>query len=145
LKLCIESNARQCSSFAAEVALKVFEPRWLRFLVAGAVNSVVTYVVYLGLLQFVDYRVAYTLSFVLGILFSYWMNAAFVFRKAVSLRTFLSFPLVYLAQYVLGVLLLSVAVEWLGIAPWLAPLLVLAITVPLTFFLSLTVFGERKA
>jgi putative flippase GtrA len=114
-----------------------------RFLVAGAVNTGLTWLAYLALLRVTGYRVAFTVSFVLGILLSYALNARFVFRRPVEWGSFLRFPLVYVAQYLAGLLLVSLLVEWLHVATWVAPLLVLVVTIPLTYVLTRAVFAAR--
>jgi putative flippase GtrA len=104
-----------------------------RFVAAGAVNTAATYVAYLALLQIAMYRVAFTLAFAAGILLSYALNARFVFRRPASWRSAWRFPLIYLLQYVLGLALVSICVEWLHAPQWLAPLIPLAVTTPLTY------------
>lgn len=87
---------------------------------------------------------AYTLSFVSGILLSYGLNARYVFRANITLDTFFRFPAVYLGQYLLGLAVISLLVEKLGVAAWLAPAVVLLITVPTTFMLSRKVFSLKE-
>lgn len=115
-----------------------------RFAVAGVVNTGATYIAYLLLLQVASYRVAFTLAFVLGILLSYALSALFVFRQRTSWRTFLRFPWIYVVQYLLGLLLVTLAVEWLGLPAWLAPLAALSITIPLTYLLSRALFAGES-
>lgn len=116
-----------------------------RFLVAGTVNTGVTYALYLVLLAFADYRIAFTVSFVAGILLSYALNARFVFRRPAQWSTFLRFPLLYAGQYLAGMLLLAVVVEWLGVPAWLGPLVVLAVMVPATYLLTRMIFTSGAA
>jgi len=115
-----------------------------RFLVAGVLNTALTYLLYVLLLQVVSYRVAFTLAYVAGILVSYALSARFVFRKQTSWRSFLRFPFVYLAQYLAGLLLVSLLVEWLSVPAWLAPLVALLVTIPLTYVLSRAVFAGAR-
>ena len=48
----------------------------VRYLIAGGVNTIVTYIVYLLLLTPVGYRIAYFLAFILGIGLSFVLDAA---------------------------------------------------------------------
>jgi putative flippase GtrA len=48
----------------------------------------------------------------------------------------LYYPLVYLAQFLLGLLLLKVLIGAMHMSAWLAPLLVSVLTIPMTFLLS---------
>lgn len=115
-----------------------------RFLITGLFNTAITYVLYLLFLQFMAYQLAYSVVFVLGILISYVLNAGFVFRARMTLGTLARFPLVYVAQYALGMGLVVVLVEFAGVAAWLAPLCAIAVTVPLTFVLSRFIFTKHK-
>ena len=107
-----------------------------RFLLAGALNTAATYAVYLLLLSVLGYTLAYSLAFILGILIAYAMNSRYVFRVATSLRTFALFPLVYAAQYLVGVAALRIAVVEFGVAQKYALIASIAVTVPMTFLLN---------
>src|ERR1039457_2504705 len=100
-------------------------PEFLRFLVSGAINTVLTYVLYLLLLLVLSYTVAYTCCYVVGVFLSYYLNARFVFRSPVSLATAGRYPVVYLVQYVVSIVLLHVLVEVCGLDPRIVPLLVM--------------------
>ncbi len=108
----------------------------LRFLIAGAVNTVVTYAIYLALLSLLDYTLAYTFAYVIGIVISYLMSTAFVFRVTRTAANMATFPLVYLVQYLLGALVLNLAVRWMGIPDRFALIASIVVTIPVTFFLS---------
>lgn len=116
--------------------MKSFSGEPLRFLVAGGFNTAVTYLVYLGALQFVPYRVAYSTSFAVGIFLGYAVNTWFVFKAPWNWRKMLAYPLVYLMQYLVGLLMLSLLVESGWVDKRLAPLIVVILTLPLTFVAS---------
>jgi putative flippase GtrA len=125
--------------------MKSFKGEAFRFLVAGALNTAATYVLYLALLQIVPYRVAYTVSYAIGIVLAYAINTLFVFRSAWNWRRLLAFPLVYVVQYALGVLVLTLLVEPGFLSERLAPLGVVAITIPFTFLASRYLIKGRSA
>ena len=108
----------------------------LRFVLVGLANTGFTYLIYLALLTWIRYELAYVLAYVVGIGTSYLMNAAFVFRQPLSWRGALTFPTVYIVQMVLGTLLLKALVEFAGIAESVAPLIVVAASLPVTFLMS---------
>lgn len=110
--------------------------KWARFLAGGAANTLLTYSAYLALKHMLPYQAAYLFAYMLGIVFSYWFNSQFVFRVALSLRKFLSYPLVYVVQYVASAFLLFGMVELIGIDATFAPLVVTAAMVPLTYLMS---------
>lgn len=114
-----------------------------RFIFFGAVNSLLSYMIYLILLSFLNYPTAYTLAYVAGILISYYLNTKFVFKEQFDSTKALKYPLVYLVQYVLGILLLYIAVVQMNVSKWLAPLLVVLLTWPVIYFLSRFIIKGR--
>ena len=108
----------------------------LRFLIAGAINTVTTYAVYLALLSWLHYTLAYTIAYVTGIALAYWLSTWYVFEVRRSKRGMLLFPLVYVAQYLAGVGTLQFAVNLLSLPQQYALLVSIAVTVPITFVLS---------
>lgn len=108
----------------------------IKFVIGGGINTAFTYCLYYGLQVVMPYQLAYAFAFAVGIVFSYWFNATIVFHTPVSWKGFFGFPLVYLAQYVLSAILLNVFVERLGIVQSIAPLVVIVVTIPITFVLT---------
>jgi len=117
----------------------------VRFLAVGALNTGLTYLLYLGLLVFLDYQPAYAVAYVTGIALAYLLNARVVFRKDLALRDFLRFPLVYVVQYVAGSLLLHFLVEQTGISTRISMAIVIVIATPLTFALSRMILRRKAA
>lgn len=116
---------------------------FMRFVICGIINTLITFLIYLGCLYMVGYSLAYTFSFICGIFISYYLNSRYVFQKALSWRRALQYPLVYLAQYVLGISSLYLLVEILDLSEIVAPVFVVLITVPATFLLSRRVIGRK--
>ncbi len=117
-----------------------------RFLVAGVVNTGLTYAIYLLFQIVIGYQAAYAIAYVAGIAISYHLNSRYVFQVAGSWKTFVRYPLVYVAQYLAGAGLLEILVRWWKVPPSVAPLFVLVLTVPMTFVLSKTILrggGQR--
>jgi putative flippase GtrA len=116
---------------------------FVRYVIVGGANTVITYLAYLALLPVMSYPLAYSLTYAAGIVIAYVLNARFVFRQPLRWRSALSFPLVYVMQYLAGIALLAVLVETLHVGADIAPALVIAITVPLTFVLSRLIIKGR--
>ena len=114
-----------------------------RFVLGGLLNTVLSYAVYFACQLFLPYQLAYAIAYVFGVMLSYRINVAFVFRTQHSAAKAMAFPLVYLVQYVTGALLLALLVEWLGMPQEIAPLAVIVLTIPLTFVLSRFVLRAR--
>jgi len=107
-----------------------------RFVLVGATNSILTYLIYLALLGVVGYAVAYTISYACGIAFSYVANSVAVFKAPMNAKSALRFPLVYAFQYLAGLGLMWLQIDVLGVPAWLAPWVATAILLPLTFLLT---------
>lgn len=118
--------------------------RFLRFIISGGLNTAVTYGIYLGLLQIIPYHTSYTIAYVSGIAFSYALNRLFVFKTHQGLRSILLFPSVYVAQYGLGMLVIWLWVDKMGMNEVVAPLMAVAITIPFTYAISQLVFLGRS-
>lgn len=117
---------------------------WLRFLIGGLLNTGLTYGLYFLLQKVFFYQIAYMIAYACGIVFSYWFNARIVFRTSLSWTGLMTYPLVYVVQYGCSALLLGIFIERLDIPPALAPLLVLVMMIPLTFFLSRWILRRRQ-
>lgn len=112
----------------------------LRFLLAGGVNTAVTYLLYLGLLRVTSYQISYAIAFVCGIAISYVLGRIFVFKQHQGLRSALMLPLVYLVQYLAGAAVMWAWVDGFHQHLTLAPAIAILVTLPLTYCLSKFVF-----
>lgn len=116
-----------------------------RFLFSGGLNTALTWLLYLLLLNVLSYRVSYTLAFATGIALAYLLNRTFVFRSHRGLRSVLWMPLIYLAQYLTGLLVVWLWVEKLHWPEQFAPLVAVLITLPLNYAASRFAFiSPRK-
>ena len=118
--------------------------RFARFLAVGATNTVVSYAVYLVLLRVIDYRVAYTLAYLVGLALGYWMQARWVFRAPFGTRSAVAYVATYISMYLASVLMLWVAVDLLGVPKPFAMLVALCVTVPTSFLLMSRGFRPRS-
>jgi putative flippase GtrA len=116
-----------------------------RFLVSGGFNTALTYVIYLVALHWLDYTWSYSLAYGIGILLAFVLNKTYVFKTDRGWKSMVLFPLVYLAQYLISLGVLHVWVERLQWPAELAPLIAIAISLPVTFVLSRLVFGSQAA
>lgn len=107
--------------------------QWVRFVVAGVLNTGLSYGCYLLLARYMTYQLAYLFAYALGVVAAYGLNARYVFRISFSWRGLLSYPVVYLGQYLLAALLLEAAVQWGGLSKAIAPLPVMACMVPFSY------------
>ncbi len=123
--------------------LRSGEPR--RFLIAGAVNTIATYLLYLALVRSLTYPIAYSASYLAGILLSFALNSRYVFRRPATWAAFFRYPLVYVVQYALGMAILWLCLTAGHLPQWMASGLAIAGSVPVTFFLARWALGVRTA
>lgn len=117
----------------------------VRFLVVSVVNTIATYILYLFLLTMFEYTVAYSISYLVGILISYVLASGFVFNVSLSWTKLFIYPLVYLAQYLVALFVLSVLVDKFTVSERLSPLIVLFVTFPITFLISKFLLKRPRA
>ncbi|MDB5947213.1 MAG: hypothetical protein JWQ33_2239 [Ramlibacter sp.] len=116
----------------------------MRFLASGGFNTAVTYLLYLVLLHWLSYRRSYTVAFASGIGLAYVLNRYFVFKRPGGSLGPLYVAMIYAGQYVLGLLIVSAWVGWIGGPAKVAPLIAVAISLPLTYLFNAIVFGESS-
>lgn len=112
------------------------------FLAVGAVNTVLTLLLYEALILVMPYWLAYTFCFPAGIAFLLFANTRLVFGRAVTTVSSASFVLFYLASYAAGLGVIVALVEVISIPPQFAPLVAIAIMAPINFIGSRFVLGR---
>lgn len=123
--------------------MKFTDREFSRFCFWGAVNTIAGYLFYSCLLLVLPYLASYSIAFVVSIFVSYFFNSRFVFRANLELVKAAKYPLVYVNQYLLGAVCLYVAVHFLHVNTLVAPLLVVVLTIPATYFLSRKIVHGR--
>ncbi len=116
--------------------------KFLKFLISGGVNTLVTYIIYFLLLDYLSYQISYVISFTLGVLLSYMLSKYFVFKKSGGNLGLLWLTGVYIGQLFLGMVIVEVWVRQVKGPVHLAPLISVALTIPLVFFLSRIIFRK---
>jgi len=111
-----------------------------RFLLSGGFNTLLTYAIYLMLLHFLSYRISFTITFIIGIVIAYVLSRYFVFAVPSKGRRVMMFPIIYIIQYIVSMLMVFLWVDWLQLHVVWAPLASIVITIPITFALNRWVF-----
>ena len=125
--------------------MKFINREFYRFVFWGGVNTLAGYLFYLFLLFFLPYLISYSIAFVFSIFVSYVLNSKFVFNQELGLRKAIKYPVVYVNQYVLGAVSLYLLVHFLAISKFVAPLVVVVITIPVTFLLSRRILRGKRS
>ncbi|MEO0595298.1 MAG: GtrA family protein [Chloroflexota bacterium] len=108
----------------------------LRYILVGGLNTGITYLIYLLVLLFAQYIIAYTVSYVSGIVISYVLNSLLVFRQPLQWSKAIQYPVVYVVQFIIGSILITFFVEVLAIDPSLAALANVIVLLPISFILT---------
>jgi putative flippase GtrA len=115
---------------------KFLDNQIARFLVTGLINTIGTYLIYLLMLKFLNHSLSYTVAYVSGIVIAYILNSFYTFKVKFSFKKMLLYPIVYLIQYLVNLLILNILILKFSISAGLAPVIVIVVSIPLTFFLS---------
>ena len=112
--------------------------RPFRFLLVGLWNTVFSAASFAALYYLTGrrgYMGVLTLSTILGVTNAFLCHRVFTFQsRAPFWRSYLRFYIIYGIQIGLNFALLPMAVEWFGISPVVAQLLIVALTTLLTYF-----------
>ncbi|MEL6402826.1 MAG: GtrA family protein [Chloroflexota bacterium] len=108
----------------------------LRYILVVGLNTGITYLIYLLVLLFAQYIIAYTVSYVSGIVISYVLNSLLVFRQPLQWSKAIQYPVVYVVQFIIGSILITFFVEVLAIDPSLAALANVIVLLPISFILT---------
>ena len=114
----------------------LMEIKFFRFLLTGGLNTFITYALYLTLLSVFPYTWAYSISYICGIVFAFVMSRFFVFKEHQGIKSILFFPLVYVAQYMLGMFVVWFWVRQLALPESLATLVAIILSLPMTYVLT---------
>ena len=110
--------------------------KFIRFLIVGCVNTLVSYLIFSALIHIVNYDVAYACSYAFGILVSYVFNGKWTFSKSIDFKGMLIYPLVYIVQFSTGWAVLKYGIEMLNFTENQAYILSIIISIPIGFLTS---------
>ena len=115
-----------------------------KFLTVGVVNTTVSYVTFIILIEFVNYNISYSVSYCIGIITSYILNGSWTFNTSLSLKGLITYPVVYIAQFFSGWVILKVAVEIFKVTESEAYIASLLVSIPVGFLASKLYFKNRN-
>ncbi len=118
--------------------------KFIKFIGAGVINTVASYLLYVILVLFLNYQISYAIAFVFGIILSFVLNTKYVFEVEQTFKKFILFPLVYIVQYLLGAIMMNIIVEMIGVNKFFAPLVVTICLLPVSYLLSKKILQNKK-
>lgn len=116
--------------------------QFIKFGLVGLSNTVISYLIYSVCIYWgLHYAIANILAFIVSVLNSFLLNNRFVFKEDQCKRVWWKTLLKTYISYAFTGLLLSNALSYvwidvLGISPYLAPVLNLAINTPINFIIN---------
>lgn len=124
--------------------VRLFRLEILRFIFAGGINTLLTLALYWLLLTWLEYRLAYTVSFAAGIISGFTLNTCVVFRVPWSWIRLLAFPSVHAVNYMAGLAIVWLSVRVFAIDERIAPVVAVVAIIPLNFLMTRLVVKPSK-
>ena len=117
----------------------IFSIQFLSYSAVGGLNFVLSTGLYLLLLKIlhVNYKTAFTMTWLFGIFLTYIINFIWVFKSADKLEFKKRFPkyfLVYVTSYLVNIALLTYLVSTYGFDPFYIQFAILPLVVLINFF-----------
>ncbi len=122
---------------------------YIKFNLIGTANFVVAQIFYLTLYFIfkINYIVAYTITSILSITASYYLNSKFTFKEQkYSLKKYLLSFLVYVFEYALNLGIILAFVNMFGLSKAIAPIIApIFSTIPVFFLMRLVIKHTDKS
>jgi len=120
--------------------------RFLKFAIVGVSNTAISFLVYVVLVKLsLYYILASIISYIAGILNSYILNTAFVFKEKKTKKNLFMFSSVYLSALLINLSLLYIMVGVFGIGPITGQILVTGIVMIYNYIMQKKwTFGASK-
>lgn len=116
--------------------LGIYKRTSLRFVVVGASNFLITYIVYMIALSFVNYHVAYFIGLAVALVFTTILNIRHTFSRNLSFKSSTGYGIYYLLYSYASYKIVELLVENLSIDERIALLVAIIIATPIHFLLS---------
>lgn len=120
--------------------------RFLKFAIVGVSNTAISFLVYVVLVKLsLYYILASIISYIAGILNSYILNTAFVFKEKKTKKNLFMFSSVYLSALLINLTLLYILVDIIGTGPITGQILVTGIVMIYNYIMQKKwTFGASK-
>lgn len=120
---------------------KLFE--FIRFCFVGTIAAGIHYGIYYLLQVYINVNVAYTTGYLISLVCNFFLTTYLTFHSAPSIKKVIGFGGSHLVNYLIHMFLFNFFL-YIGISRILAPILVLAVAVPINFLLLRWVFKHKK-
>lgn len=111
----------------------------VRFCIVGCIATVLHYVIYYVLKNWINLNIAYIIGYGLSFICNYFLSSYFTFKKKANLKSGIGFSGAHLFNLLFQVVLLNVF-TYIGISENIAPIPVYTIAIPVNFLMVRFVF-----
>ena len=112
------------------------DPKVLRFVLTGGLNTLFGYAVFSALLWFsLQYLLALMLATIAGVIFNYFSFGRLVFRSEIRWRVFAKFTAAYVVIYAVNGALLAMLTKYCQLSPYLGQIICIPVSVALSWVL----------
>lgn len=131
-------NSPDVQTEAGDSFFRMLIKHFIKYSFVGFANlffTLVLYIIFLNVFDFM-YEIAFTLSWLAGVLFTYLINFIWVFKpeeKITFKKRLPKYFLVYLASYLLNILMLALFVENFLVDPLVSQIFILPFVVIINF------------
>ena len=116
---------------------------FVRFVIVNVANTVLYYAIYLALRTVMPYLLANLIALLVAVVVAFVLNAKVAFRVQQTWRKALLFPLSNITAMVLRTAVIWLLVERLSMSEELAPLVAIAVTLPVTYVVTKAIMADR--
>lgn len=108
--------------------------RFIRFAIVGTVAWLIMYAVYYLFLKLLGHTISYTIGYIVSFIVNYLLTVKFTFEVEASAQNGIGFIICHVINWLLQLLLLNMFI-YFGMNDKIAPIPVMAISVPVNFLM----------
>lgn len=101
---------------------------FIKFCLIGKTNVLIYYTIYYILLTLnINYLVANTIAYIMGILNGYTWSSKFVFNKSKSINNMTKFFMVYISSLFINLVIMHICVDYYNMNKLIAPIIAIGV------------------
>ena len=116
-----------------------------RYIILGVINTILTYFIYLIFLFLLPYVWAYSITYLFGLINTYFLSSYWVFKKKIAIESGMNFLIYCIFNYFINIIALWIFIDLIGFSEKIAPLITIALLTPIFYIISKKIFlGKIK-